>query len=411
MAATGGANPTPRTGPDHPEDRLWSRDFVLTIGVNFFIAMVFYLLMTTMAMYAVERFAASDSAAGLASGSFIIGALVARVFTGKALDLVGRRRMLMISLGLFVGASLFYLPATHLAVLLLVRLVHGAAFGAASTTVSASVMALIPVRRRGEGTGYFLLSTTLASAIGPLIALTAISRAGYQALFTITVGCCVAGLMVALLVNLPQRTPTADELANRWRLRRGDVLDRHALPVTSIVFVSGAAFSGILAFVNSYAQQVGLLSAAGSYFLVYAGFVLLSRMAAGRFQDSRGDNAVIYPALLAFAAGLAVLAVATTGVLLLTSAALVGLGFGALVPSTQAVAVTMAPEARVGVATSTFFIMLDLGTGLGPLILGAMVTQLGFRGMYLGLVGFVLSSTLAYHLTHGHKRYVRRLHT
>ncbi|HLS32671.1 MAG TPA: MFS transporter, partial [Brevibacterium sp.] len=73
------------------EQRLWTPTFVIGIIINLFMSSVFYLLMTTMAVYAVERFAASDSGAGLASSGFIIGAVVGRVLAGKFLDVVGRR--------------------------------------------------------------------------------------------------------------------------------------------------------------------------------------------------------------------------------------------------------------------------------------------------------------------------------
>lgn len=78
-----------------PTNRLWTGNFVLAIGANFFISMVFYLLMTTMAQYAVEQFRASDAAGGFASSAFILGALLARVIVGKYLDFIGRKRLLI----------------------------------------------------------------------------------------------------------------------------------------------------------------------------------------------------------------------------------------------------------------------------------------------------------------------------
>ena len=69
---------------------------------------------------------------------------------------------------------------------------------------------------------------------------------------------------------------------------------------------------------------------------------------------------------------------------------------------------TEAPAHRVGTATSTFYLLLDAGTGLGPLLLGLLIPVAGFPGMYTVLAGVVLASTLLYHAVHGRKRYVRR---
>ena len=71
--------------------QLWTKDFIVGIGLNLTMSMVFYLLMTSMAGYAIARFSAGQAAAGFASSSFIVGAVVARVLTGKYLDFIGRR--------------------------------------------------------------------------------------------------------------------------------------------------------------------------------------------------------------------------------------------------------------------------------------------------------------------------------
>ena len=91
------------------KDKLWTGDLVLAALVSFLLVSVFYLLMTTMALYAVERFGASDVEGGLASGIFVLGATVARLFAGNLADLFGRRRILLLSLGASLVASMSYL--------------------------------------------------------------------------------------------------------------------------------------------------------------------------------------------------------------------------------------------------------------------------------------------------------------
>lgn len=68
---------------------MWTRDFVLSFGINFLVPVVFYLLMTSMALHAVDRFQAADSMVGLAPDSFVVGSLLARLFAGRLLDVVG----------------------------------------------------------------------------------------------------------------------------------------------------------------------------------------------------------------------------------------------------------------------------------------------------------------------------------
>lgn len=100
--------------------QLWTKDFIVGICLNLTMSMVFYLLMTSMAGYAIARFSAGQAAAGFASSSFIVGAVVARVLTGKYLDFIGRRKLLVISMVVFVLASLAYIAADTLALLIVI---------------------------------------------------------------------------------------------------------------------------------------------------------------------------------------------------------------------------------------------------------------------------------------------------
>lgn len=390
------------------EQRLWTGDFVLVLVTNFFIGLIFYMLMTSMAQYAAERFGASQSMAGLAASAFTIGAIVARALGGKLLDFIGRRRTLLIAMLFFLAVSFLYIPVENLWVLIALRFVQGVAFGSGNTALGASVMGLIPARRRGEGTGYYGISVTFATAVGPLLAVTLTDRVGHSALFVLCGICSLAGLVSAFFLRLPERKPSAEELANRWRLRVSDVIDPSALPIATVVFLAGGAYSGILTFINSYGAARGASESAGVFFLVYAVVVLVSRLFVGRIQDARGDNIVMYPTIASFALGMGFLAF-TPGLWgFVAGGVFVGFGFGAMMPCAQAIAVSEAPSARVGYATATFYLLLDIGTGLGPIALGLIAGAFGFQTMYALLTGLVAFMALIYYAAHGRKRVHRR---
>ena len=113
----------------------------------------------------------------------------------------------------------------------------------------------------------------------------------------------------------------------------------------------------------------------------------------------------MYPAIAVFAVGLFVLSQATTAIGLLVAGALIGLGFGNIQSGTQAIAVKAATPARMGMATSTFFIALDAGLGFGPYLIGLMIPLTGFSMLYLGLAGVVALLLFLYHIMNGrHER-------
>lgn len=384
-----------------PSPALWTKDFTLATIANFFVSFVFYLLIPTMALYAVNAFGASDTAAGLASSSFVIGAVVGRIFTGKYLDFVGRRRLVIISLGIYVALGLAYVLADGLPLFVALRTVHGFGFGTSATVIAASVMSMIPPARRAEGTGYFGISGTIATAIGPLLALTIADRFSYDALFITASVVALLALLVALTITFPEREVSQAERESKWSLSLGTLVDAHTVPVASIMLLAGFAYSGVLSFLANYAQQADLVSSASLFFLVYAIAVFISRLFIGRIQDRRGDNIVIYPIFASFVAGFVMLGVSSQAWHILLAAVFMGFGFGALMPALQSVITAKSPLPRVGLATATFFLMLDIGTGIGPIVLGLAIPHLGYQGMYFLLAGIIVVAAALYAAVHG----------
>ena len=89
------------------QERIASPTFVLAWVVSFLQFLAFYALVTTMAVYAVRQFAASDAGAGLASSAFVIGATVSRMVTGHVVDRFGKRRVLVAALVAVALAAVF----------------------------------------------------------------------------------------------------------------------------------------------------------------------------------------------------------------------------------------------------------------------------------------------------------------
>jgi len=394
------------------KEPLWTRDLVLASLANFFLAFVFYLLMTTMALYAIESFGASDTVGGLASSMFVLGSVVARLFAGNLSDLLGRRRVLLIALVVFVVASVSYLPVDSmtdsLALLLVVRAVHGLSFGVASTAAMAIAQSLIPASRRAEGTGYFTLSTTLATAVGPALAVMLVHTSGYTALFVAGAIASALGMATALLLRAPEKPLDPEHRARLRKFHPRDMLHPAVVPVATTMLVLGICYSGVLTFLDSFAAERDLQTGASLFFVAYSVVLFLARLVAGKIQDRRGDNIVVYTAMAAFAVGMLLLGSATSNLLVVLAGAFIGLGWGTLMSALQSVAAGLVPMQRIGVAISTHFFMLDLGVGLGPIGLGLLLNTFGYDQMYLALAGLVVLSALLYHLVHGRVDTARR---
>jgi MFS family permease len=157
---------------------------------------------------------------------------------------------------------------------------------------------------------------------------------------------------------------------------------------------------------TSYAKDIDLVDTASFFFIVYAVFILISRPFTGRLLDKKGDNIVMYPALILFVIGLVALNQAHHGFTFLLAGALIGLGFGTMSSCCQAIAVKESPRHRVGLATSTFYVFMDSGVGIGPFLLGLIIPIVGFRGLYLTLAVVVFASIFLYYVLHGRKKHI-----
>ena len=383
------------------QENLWTKNFIVISLASFFVAMVFYLLMTTMALYSVQEFQANQSQAGLASGSFVVGALGFRLFVGRYIEFIGRKKVVYGSLVSFFLLSFLYWNIDNLNYLFLVRFIHGGAFGAANTAIQTIIIDNIPLDKRGEGIGYFSLSSTLATAIGPLLGIILMQYSTFDMIFLSCNILALISIICIFMAKIKNVDLTAEQKNTFARIHWKDFFEEKALPISFIMFVMGIAFSGVLTFINSYARILDLAFAAKFFFLIYAIFIIISRPFTGRLLDLKGDNFIMYPALFVYGISLFYLSEATTDYLFLVAGALIGLGFGTVMSSSQVIATKKSPRHRMGLATATFFFALDFGVGIGPYFIGLLIPYTGFSGMYKILSTVILLTIIAYYYLHG----------
>ncbi len=380
------------------KERLWTKDFVLIALTNFLIYMVFYLLMATIAAYAVDRFHASTGIAGLVSGIFIIGILIGRLVTGRIVEDIGSRKVLIVGTLFFIITSASYFTAVNLALLIIIRFLHGAAYGVASTATGTIVAQIIPDKRRGEGIGYYSMSQILATALGPLVGIILSQRVDFSMIFMISSVIAAISFGIAFIISQPARKSSkqAPEKAEKG-FRLSSFIELTAIPISIIVLIVGFIYSAVLTFISLYSKELHLEQAASFFFVVYAIMVIISRPFSGRLLDAKGTNFVVYPCLFLFAIGMYLLGQTGNGMTLLIAGAIIGLGYGNFLSCGQAVSIKGSPSNRLGLATATYYIFLDVGFGIGPYVFGSLVPYTGYGGLYLMMAGIVLATIVLYY--------------
>jgi len=227
----------------------------------------------------------------------------------------------------------------------------------------------------------------------------------YGILFVTTGALCVVALALSLSLKMPKKTnlhTPEEEMGGTFSL--GKLIQFSVLPLTGVLFLVYIGYSGLLSFIVLYARDIGLEDAASVYFVVYAIAILVTRPPVGMRVDRKGENSCIYYSLVSVVVGLVALALAANGFVLLVSAALLGFGIGATQSIVQAVIARDTPENELGKANSTFFMSMDFGSGIGPVVIGAVIPLIGYRMMYAGLAVLAVAAVVLYHVAHGSKR-------
>lgn len=372
---------------------IWTKSFINISISTFFIFVVFYALMTLIPLYVLDDLNGTATQGGIAVSVFLVSAIIIRFFAGMILEKFGKRKILVISVLLFTASTLLYTAVGNFELLLLLRFFQGIWFSLVTTVGGAIAAEIVPPERRGEGLGYYGIAMNLAIVVGPFIGLTLKPFLAYQFIFMILGMIMIVGFFCVLFVDVGEDIRSQKE---KRKLGISDFIEQKSVPIASVGFLVSFAYASIIAFISVYAETLGLIQTASFFFLVYAMAMLLVRPFTGRLFDSIGPNVVIVPSCIIFGLGLISLSYTSSSWMLLFSGALIGLGYGTLLPSFQTLAIQAADKHRGGYATGTFFALYDSGLAIGSVSLGVIAGIAGYSTLYL-LLGIFMFAVAAYY--------------
>ena len=369
----------------------FSRSFLLTFGSNLLYFGSFYLLLPTMPQF-VDSLGGSPAQIGLVMGFFTIAAVLVRPKLGQLADSYGRKRMMMAGSGLFSLIFLLYLLAQSIVPLYAIRILHGIAHAGFLAASAAYVADLAPPARRGEVIGMYGTSNVVAMAVFPAVG-TEIIRTSGSFPQLLAVSAAVSAIAFGLTAGL-------NEIKDRHSgaLKRESIFKvgaRREVLIPSLALFAGAtAYGATLTFLPIFAPERGIADF-GVFFTVFAAATLISRILSGRLSDRIGRYKVILPFMLLVVIAVYMLPSLNGKLLLMAVGGCFGLGFGAFMPTLNALVVDKTPPAERGSALGFFTSFMDLGIAAGSVILGLVGGLYGYPVMFytagtIMLLGIVL---------------------
>ena len=321
---------------------------------------------------------------------------------------IGPKRILTVGLILFTLTTVLYFVDYGITFLIFTRLIHGFTLGIASTVIGTVVVFALPASRKGEGIGYYSLSATLATGIGPFIGLYMTQHTSFNMIFSFCLLLGIISLITTFFYNDP-KLKTTETKPEKFEFKLSSFIEPKALPISIIILLLAFCFSSVLSYINIYAIEIDLVEAASFFFVAYGAAVFVSRLFTGRVIDKKRANVIMYPAFVIFGVGMLLLGSANNMGTFLLAGALIGLGFGNIQSTSQVIAVNLVASNRVGLSTATFLIFFEAGSGFGPYFLGMVIPVTGYSVLYaiLGIIGIAVS--VLYYYLHGKKEHSNRL--
>ena len=358
-------------------EKIWNKDFILLILSNFLMYITYYAILSALPIYLVGDLHASKMQVGIVVGVYTIASVIVRPFSGFALDKLGRRTIFLS--GLIIYSLLFagYLVAITMTSIILLRFAQGLAWG--FTTVSGSTIAVdnIPVSKRGEGIGYFALSTTLGMSVGPVIGLFVCHLWGYTAMFVSGCIISIASLSCAYAIHLRKRFLVGKRIQLNWN----SLFEKNSIRPSINVFITMIAYGGLLSFIALYGRELGIQNSS-LYFLIFSVGIAAARLTAGKEFDRNGPGKIITLCLMLLIIGFPLLALAKNAILFYISAIIIGFGNGVIFPTFQSMVNNLADSLHRGVANSTLYTAVDLGMGLGMIMAGIIAQHISLSAIF-----------------------------
>lgn len=396
------------------KEKLVTSGYCLILAANFLLYFAFYLIMPILPFYLIEVFQTGNAAVGIILSCYTVASLCIRPFCGYLLDTLSRKPLYLIAYFVFVAVFGGYILAGVLSLFIMLRIMHGFAFGMVSVAGNTLVIDITPSSRRGEAVGYYGLMNNTAMSFGPMIGLFMHDVYSFETIFVCSFISGSIGFVTACLVKTPPKEPVKREpiSLDRFVLLKG-------IPAGTALLLLSIPYGMISTYVAMYAKEIGILLSSGLFFTFMAVGMAVSRMFSGRQVDKGRITQLItlglYLVSICFfvlsACGLLMkVAPQLTEILFFMVALLLGIGFGTMFPAFNTLFVNLAPNSQRGTATSTYLTSWDVGIGIGLTAGGYIAQVTSFDVAYLAGACLTVISTVYFKLKvspHYHKNKLR----
>lgn len=372
---------------DMKKDKLFTSSYTCILVANFMIFLGFWTLIPILPFYLKEYYECTESQMGLILCCYTVTALCIRPFAGYLLDSFKRKPLYMLAYTLFCICFLGYTLTNTILLFIIIRALHGMAFGGATVGGNTIVVDIIPASRRGEGLGYYGLTNNIAMSIGPITGLFLLDIISYNEIFLTALGMTIIGLTLASFVKCPQKIKVTRQPVsfNRFILSKG-------IPASITLTLLSIPYGATTNYIALYSQELNIETNSGLFFTLMAIGMGISRIFSGKYVDKGYACNAISTGFFFVTTAFIILSLCPCFLKInlklcyasfFTVPALLGIGFGTMFPAYNTLYINLAEKNQKATATSTYLTSWDIGIGIGMLTGGVIAEKFSFDKIYL----------------------------
>lgn len=360
------------------EESIYTKDIVLVMLASFCFMISVMFVTPIMNGYA-KSLGANSTFAGVIVGAMSIVAIFLRPIAGNLTDKFTKYRLSFIS-GIFVLIGVIgYVIAPKSNWLLFFRIINGIGYVLGTSCMSTWLALLVPRNRVGEAMGIYGLMNALAMALAPALAINLFPIVGYRK--SLLVAAIVSFLMIVLIQFIsdhgqPFASPSSTEK------KKVKLIQKNDLPVMVLAMLFVLPYCITQADIVTYVAQRHINVAVGAYFLVYAIILLIIRLSLKRYFDLVPFGIWFWISTGSLIIFIFLMSNLQNNWYMILSAAFLAMNYGIIYSVLQATALLLAPIEEQGLASSTFYLGLDIGLALGPIIAGYIDQILPIQWFY-----------------------------
>lgn len=362
------------------KNSIYSKDAILVMIASFFFMFSGMYCNPIMNGFA-ESLGASSAFAGLIVGIMNIFAMLLRPIAGNLTDLLSKYRLAFIGGLLCLLGNLGYILAPNSVFLMGFRIIYGTGYVFCTVCMSTWISYLVPFSHVGQAMGFYGIMNALAIALAPAMSISLYSVIGYR--YAIIIPTIASLLMIILIQFVSQRiNPSAKQKANVKSQQHFQIIQKDSLPAAILIALFSLPYFATQADIVSYTSNRHITVAIEMYFIIYAIVLLVIRMIFRNQFDTVHFGTWLVIGTVAALFYLGMLTIMRNNWEMILAAAGMAASFGIMFSVCQSTALMMAPESQRGLASSTFYLGLDIGMGFGPIVGGLISNYLPLKYYY-----------------------------